>query len=50
MKKMDSKQEGTFAIIAALLALFAAMWDPLISIIVVIAFLMLYATYRIIQK
>jgi len=49
MKKLDSKQEGTFAIIAALIVLFSAMWDPIVSVIVSLVALVLYGIYKFMQ-
>ncbi len=50
MKKLDSKKEGGFAIIAALIVLFSAMWNPMTSVIVSIAALVLYGIYKFMQK
>lgn len=50
MKKPDSKQEGTFAIIAAMIVLFSAMWNPMTSIIISISALILYGIYKFAQK
>lgn len=33
-REMNTKAEGTFAIIAALIVLFSAMWNPLVSVAV----------------
>jgi hypothetical protein len=43
---MKPKQEGTFAIIAALIVLFSAMWDPMVSMIVALAAMLLFAVYK----
>jgi hypothetical protein len=50
MKASNSKQDGTFAIIAALIVLFSAMWDPWVSVGVSIGALLLYSIYKFIQK
>lgn len=50
MKKLDSKQEGTFAVIASLIVLFSAMLDPIVSIIISIAAFALYAAYKFTHK
>ena len=50
MKKINPKQEGTFAIIAAMIVLFSAMWNPITSVIVSIAILVLYGIYKFVQK
>jgi hypothetical protein len=50
MVKFDSKQEGTFAIVAALTTLFSAMWDSIISVIVSITLLVGYGIYKFMQK
>jgi hypothetical protein len=50
MKRLNPEQEGLFAVIAALIVLFSAMWDPEISVVVSVAALVLYAIYRLVQK
>jgi hypothetical protein len=50
MKKINSKQEGNFAIISAFIVLFSAMWDPIVSVIVSISALVLFAIYKFLQK
>lgn len=47
---MNAKTEGTIAVLAALLVLFSAMWDPRISVVVAIAALVGLGVYKIIQK
>jgi hypothetical protein len=42
--------EGTFAITAALLVLFSAMWDPRISIWMPLACLVAFGVYRLIVR
>lgn len=50
MKKLNSRQEGTFSIIAAMIVLFSTMLDPLVSAIIAIAALVLYGVYKFVQK
>ena len=47
---MNTKTEGTFAIIAALLVLFSAMWDPCVSVVVSILALLGFGIYKSVQK
>jgi len=47
---MNTKTEGTIAILAALLVLFSAMWDPRVSAVVSIAALAALGIYKIMQK
>ena len=47
---MNAKTEGTIAIIAALLVLFSAMWDPRLSALVSILMLLGFGIYKFIQK
>lgn len=47
---MNTKTEGTLAIIAALIVLFSAMWDPRISAAVSIVALLGYGIYKFAQK
>ena len=47
---MNTKTEGTLAVIAALLVLFSAMWDPRISLVVSILALAGFGIYKLIQK
>ena len=47
---MNNKTEGTIAIIAALLVLFSAMWDPRISAAVAIVALAALGVYKFMQK
>lgn len=47
---MNGKIEGTIAIIAALLVLFSAMWDPRISAVVSIVALVALGVYKFAQK
>jgi hypothetical protein len=48
--KMNTKTEGTLAIITALLVLFSAMWDPRVSIVVSIVALVGFGIYKFVQK
>ena len=50
MAKMNSKQEGTLSIVAAIVVLFSAMLDPQVSIVVAIAALVLFSIYKFLQK
>ena len=50
MKKISSKQEGTFAIVAAFIVLFSSMLDPIFSVAVSIVALLLYGVYKLTQK
>lgn len=47
---MNTKTESTIAIIAALLVLFSAMWDPRISVAVSVVALATLGIYRLAQK
>lgn len=47
---MNTKTEGMIAIIAALLVLFSAMWDPRVSVVVSIAALLGLGIYKFIQN
>jgi hypothetical protein len=47
---MNSKTEGTLAIIAALIVLFSAMWDPRISASVSIVALVAFGIYKFAQN
>ena len=47
---MNSKTEGTLAIIAALLVLFSAMWDPRISVVVSVLALLGLGIYKFVQR
>jgi hypothetical protein len=47
---MNTKTEGTIAILAALLVLFSAMWDPRVSIAVSLVALVALAIYKFKQK
>jgi len=47
---MNTKTEGTVAIIAALIVLFSAMWDPLVSVAVSIIAFLGFGIFKLIQK
>lgn len=47
---MNTKTEATLAIIAAMLVLFSAMWDPRVSVVVSIAALLGLGVYKLVQK
>jgi len=47
---MNTKAEGTFAIIAALIVLFSAMWNPLVSVPVSVLALSGFGIYKYMQK
>jgi len=48
--EMNTKSEGTLAIIAALIVLFSAMWNPLVSVVVSILALLGFGIYKYMQK
>jgi hypothetical protein len=48
--EMNTKTEGTIAIVAALFVLFSAMWDPRISVTVSVVALAALGIYRFVQK
>jgi hypothetical protein len=47
---MNTKTEGTIAVIAALIVLFSAMWNPIISVTVSIVALAAFGIYKFVQK
>ncbi len=47
---MNGRTEGTLAIVAALLVLLSAMWDPRISAAIAIVALAALGVYRLTQK
>ncbi len=47
---MNTRTEGTIAIVAALLVLFSAMWDPRISVAISVVALVAFGVYRFVQK
>jgi hypothetical protein len=46
---MNARTEGTIAIIAALIVLFSAMWDPRISVAVSVVALAALGVYRFVH-
>jgi hypothetical protein len=49
-KNMNTKKEGALAILAALLVLFSAMWDPRISVVLALLALLGIGIYKLTQK
>ncbi len=47
---MNKNTEGTVAIIAALIVLFSAMWNPLVSVVVSVIALAAIGIYKFVQK
>jgi hypothetical protein len=47
---MDTKTEGTFEIVAALIVLFSAMWNPIVSVVVSIVALLGFGIFKLLQK
>ena len=47
---MNTKIEGALAVVAALIVLFSAMWDPRISVAVSIIALLVFGIFKLIQK
>ena len=47
---MNTKTEGTIALIAALLVLFSAMWEPRVSIAVSLVALVALGVYKFMPK
>jgi hypothetical protein len=48
--RMNSRTEGTIAIVAALLVLFSALLDPRISAALAVVGLLGFGAYRLLQK
>jgi len=48
--EMNTKKEGTLAIIAALIVLFSAMWDPRVSVGISIVALVGFGIYKMIEN
>jgi hypothetical protein len=48
--EMNTKTEGALAIIAALIVLFSAMWDPRVSAVVSIVALLALGVYKFVHK
>lgn len=47
---MNTKTKGTFAIVTALMVLFSAMWNPMVSVAVSIVALLGLGIYKYMQK
>jgi len=47
---MNKNTEGTMAIVAALIVLFSAMWNPLVSVAVSVTALAAIGIYKFVQK
>lgn len=47
---MNTRTEGTVAIIAALIVLFSAMWDPRVSAAVSVVALLGFGVYKFVHK
>jgi hypothetical protein len=47
---MDAKTEGMIAMVAAVIVLFSAMWDPRISVTVSVIALAAFSVYRFAKK
>ena len=47
---LKNKKEGWFAIVAALLVLFSAMLDPIVSVVLSITFLLIFAVIEFRKK
>lgn len=47
---MNTKTEGVMAMIAALIVLFSAMWDPRVSALVSMVALAAFGVYKFVQK
>ncbi len=47
---MDTRTEGTLAILAALLVLFSAMWDPRVSVVISVVALAALGVYQFARK
>ena len=50
MKNLDSKHEGTLAIVAAFVVLFSAMLNPITSATISISLLFIYGIYKLLTK
>jgi hypothetical protein len=48
--RMDTKTEGTLAVIASILVLFSAMWDPPLSAAVSVLALLGFGVYKFVQN
>lgn len=49
-REVNTKAEGIMAVIAALIVLFSAMWNPLVSVAISIVALAAFGIYKFIQK
>lgn len=47
---MKTKTEGILAVIAALIVLFSAIWDPRVSVAVSVVALVAFSVYKLINK
>jgi hypothetical protein len=47
---MNQKTEGTLAIVAALIVLFSAMWDPRVSVVVAVVALAAFGVYSFMKR
>lgn len=47
---MNPKTEGTIEIIAALIVMSSAMWDPMVAVTVAVVALAVFGIYRFMQK
>jgi EamA domain-containing membrane protein RarD len=47
---MNTRTEGTVAIVAALVVLFSAMWDPRISVAVSVVAIAGFGVYKLVKK
>jgi hypothetical protein len=47
---MNTKTEGTFVIMVALIVLFSAMWNPIVSVVVSIVALLGLSIFKFVQK
>jgi len=48
--EMKTKTEGTLAIIAAMIVLFSAMWNPLVSVGVSVVALLGFGVYKFVHR
>jgi hypothetical protein len=47
---LNKKTEGTMEMIAALIVLFSAMWNPWVSVVVSLVALLSLGAYKLVQK
>ncbi|MBU2612544.1 MAG: hypothetical protein KKB62_02375 [Nanoarchaeota archaeon] len=50
MARLNRKEEGIFAIVAALAVLITAMWDPIVSVVISIIALVFFAEQSFAKK